>query len=246
MKTPLQFTVRLVVPALFFAWYAGEAIADEAAVAPRAFVDGSGPGWKALTGEDFVTVNGNEDTWTWKDGFLTCTGKPVGVARTKKQYTNFELVLQWRHLRSAGNSGVFAWVLEKSLEGLPPNKLPPNGIEIQILDHGYAENYEKKTGKKSDWFTTDGDVFPVGSSKMTPFPPLSADGSRSFPSKNLSRGVGQWNHYYIRAINGEIRLWVNGEEVSGGNNCNPSSGFLCLEAEGSPIEFKNIRIRELP
>ena len=51
---------------------------------------------------------------------------------------------------------------------------------------------------------------------MKPFPPLSPDGSRSFPRKELSKGVGEWNHYYVRAINGEIRLWVNGEEVSGG------------------------------
>ena len=43
--------------------------------------------------------------------------------------------------------------------------------------------------------------------------PTAAAASRR---KNLSRGVGQWNHYYVRAINGEIRLWVNGEEVSGG------------------------------
>ena len=58
------------------------------------------------------------------------------------------------------------------------------------------------------------DVFPVGNDvKMTPFPPVAPNGRRSFPSKNLSKGVGQWNHYYIRAINGEVRLWVNGEEV---------------------------------
>ena len=56
---------------------------------------------------------------------------------------------------------------------------------------------------------------------MTPFPPLSPNGSRSFPSKNLSKGVGEWNHYYVRCINGEVRLWVNGEEVSGGTGCEP-------------------------
>ena len=70
--------------------------------------------------------------------------------------------------------------------------------------------------------------------------------SRAFPRRNLSKGVGQWNHYYVRCINGEVRLWVNGEEVSGGNACTPSTGFLCLESEGAPIEFKNLRIRELP
>jgi hypothetical protein len=37
----------------------------------------------------------------------------------------------------------------------------------------------------------------------------------------VSRGVGEWNHYYVRGINGEIRLRVNGE-------------------------LRNIRVRELP
>jgi hypothetical protein len=81
---------------------------------------------------------------------------------------------------------------------------------------------------------------------MTPFPPVSPKGDRSFPRKNLSKGVGEWNHYYVRAINGEVRLWVNGEEVSGGTNCEPRTGYLCLESEGAPIDFKNLRIRELP
>ena len=72
---------------------------------------------------------------------------------------------------------------------------------------------------------------------------------REFPGgtpKERSRGVGRWNHYYVRAINGELRLWVNGEEVSGGSGAEPRTGYLCLESEGSPVEFKNIRARELP
>jgi hypothetical protein len=50
----------------------------------------------------------------------------------------------------------------------------------------------------------------------------------------------------VSGINGEIRLWVNGKEVSGGRGAEPRTGFLCLEAEGAPIEFRNIRVRELP
>ncbi len=50
----------------------------------------------------------------------------------------------------------------------------------------------------------------------------------------------------MRAINGEVRLWVNGEEVSGGPNCEPAQGYLCLESEGAPVEFKNIKLRILP
>jgi hypothetical protein len=169
----------------------------------------------------------------------------VGVIRSRQPYTNFELVVEWRHRKSGGNSGVFVWVPAESLEGLEPGRLP-HGIELQVLDHGYAEQYEQRTGKKPEGFTTHGDVFPVGSSKMTPFPPVAPGGKRSFPSKQLSKGVDEWNHYYARAINGEVRLWVNGEEVSGGTGCEPATGYLCLESEGSPVQFRNLRIRELP
>ena len=220
--------------------------ADAQPDAPKAFIDGTGPGWRTLGENDFADVNGQPDTWVWKDDHWHSTGKPIGVFRTQQKFTNFELVLQWRHLQSGGNSGVFVWVPEEALKDLKPDALPQWGIEVQALDHGYAEQHEKRTGKKGDWFTTNGDIFAVGKSKMNPFPPLSPNGSRSFPRKNLSKGVGEWNHYYVRAINGEVRLWVNGEEVSGGNNCEPRTGYLCLEAEGSPVEFKNIRIRELP
>ena len=214
--------------------------------APQAFIDGTGPGWRTLGQQDFAPVNGYPDTWTWKDGLLTCSGKPIGVMRTQQKFTNFELVVSWRHLRSAGNSGVFVWVPDEALKDLQPDVLPKYGIEVQMLDHGFKEQYEKRSGKKGDWFTTNGDIFAVGNSKLTPFPPLSPNGSRSFPRKNLSKGVGEWNHYYVRGINGEVRLWVNGEEVSGGTGADPRTGYLCLESEGSPIEFKNIRVRELP
>ncbi len=220
--------------------------ADEPVNLPKATIDGTGLDWRALGEADFVMVNGEPDTWTWKDGEVHCKGTPVGVTRSTKQITNFELVAQWRHLKAGGNSGIFVWTSEEALTNLKPGQLPPGGIEVQVLDHGYAEQYEAKNGKKPDWFTTNGDVFPVGKAKMTPFPPVAPDGKRSFPRKNLSKGVGEWNHYYVRAINAEVRLWVNGEEVSGGTHCEPKTGYLCLESEGSPVEFKNLRIRELP
>ncbi|MCI0332285.1 MAG: DUF1080 domain-containing protein [Planctomycetes bacterium] len=223
-----------------------DSTAAEPAALPKATIDGTGPDWRSLTGDDFTKVNCNDDTWTWTGGAVKCTGKPVGVIRTKKPLTNFELVAQWKHLKPGGNSGIFVWATDESLKGLKPDTLPRGGIEVQVLDHGYAEQYEQQHGKKGDWFTTNGDVFPVGTSKMKPFAPTSPGGERSFPRKNLSKGVGEWNHYYVRCINGEVHLWVNGEEVSGGTNCEPRSGYLCLESEGAPVEFKDLRIRELP
>ncbi|MBG29284.1 MAG: hypothetical protein CMI31_04690 [Opitutae bacterium] len=216
--------------------------------APKAYVDGHAKGWRALTEEDFVNVNCNKDTWSFeKDGLIKCTGKPKGVIRTKKILTNLELVVQWRHLKDAGNSGVFLWAMPESIKKLEAGQgRLPGGIEVQVLDLGYAEYYKKRYNKPPDWFTSHGDVFSTGGARIDPFPPVGPKGRRSFPTKNLTKGVGQWNHYYVRAINGEVRLWVNGEEVSGGTNCKPASGYLCLESEGAPIEFKGLRIRELP
>ncbi len=74
---------------------------------------------------------------------------------------------------------------------------------------------------------------------MVPFETkVPGNSQRSFPYKDLSLGIGQWNYYYFLAI--------NGEDITGGNNCVPKTGFLCLESEGAPIDLKGSRIRELP
>jgi gluconolactonase len=212
---------------------------------PKDLISGTGEGWRALTKDDFTNCNLDEDTFVWDGDLIKCKGSPVGVIRSVKPYTNFEMVAEWKHLKYAGNSGIFVWAPLKVLDSLKRNALP-HGIEIQVLDLGYEEQWLKNKGKPSDWFTSHGDVFPVGSSDMKPFPPVAPNGKRSFPSKRVSKGVGEWNHYYIRAVDGEVRLWVNGEEVSGGSDCKPATGYICLESEGAPIEFKNLRIKELP
>jgi len=229
--------------AVFLNFHAAFAQGD---VIPRAFIDGTGLGWRDLGEADFAHVNCATNTWSWTNGFVHCLGKPIGVIRSTVLITNFELVVQWRHLKPGGNSGVFVWATPESIQALERGQgRLPTGVEVQVLDHGYTEQYEKEYKKKADWFTSNGDVFPTGSTKMKPFPPVAPNGERSFPRKNLSRGVGEWNHYYVRAINGEVRLWVNGEEVSGGTDIRPAWGYLCLESEGSPVQFKDLRIREL-
>ncbi|HAE12562.1 MAG TPA: hypothetical protein DCG39_13065 [Opitutae bacterium] len=207
---------------------------------------GKEPGWQVLTGEDFVNVNCLADTWRWEGGHAFCTGKPTGVIRYREPLKNFELLLEWMHKKKGGNSGVFVWGTPASIAKLAAGHgRLPHGIEVQVLDLGYAEVYTKRHKKPADWFTSHGDVFPVGPVKMKPFPPVAPNGKRSFPSKETTKGINQWNHYYVRAVDGEVRLWVNGEEVSGGDGISPASGYLCLESEGAPIEFRNIRLRKL-
>ena len=179
----------------------------------------------------WTNVNCAPETWTWSDGAVHCTGIPTGALRTLRQYENFILELEWRHLKSGGNSGVFIWASPIAAPGVPFLR----AIEVQVLDHGYG---------KSDWFTTHGDVFPIHGSTMKPFG--RHNGMRSFPSEERSKGTPEWNHYRITGSNGVLRLAVNGKEVSGGEDCVWRKGYLGLESEGSPTEFRNVRIKELP
>ncbi|MEI6130963.1 MAG: DUF1080 domain-containing protein, partial [Planctomycetota bacterium] len=70
--------------------------------------------------------------------------------------------------------------------------------------------------------------------------------NRSFPTIRNTKPHGEWNHYYLRAVAGEVRLWVNGIELNRGYNSSPAEGYLALESEGALVEFRNLRIRELP
>lgn len=179
----------------------------------------------------WTNVNCAPETWTWRDGLVHCTGKPTGALRTLRPYENFILELEWRHLRRGGNAGVFIWASPIAALGVPFLR----AIEVQVLDNGYG---------KSDWYTTHGDVFPIHGSSMKPFG--RHNGMRSFPSEERSKSSPEWNHYRVTGSNGVLRLAVNGKEVSGGENCVWRKGYLGLESEGSPVEFRNVRIKELP
>ena len=182
-------------------------------------------------------VNVAADTFSVRDGMIVTTGVPTGFMATERQYENFIIELDWQHMKEAGNSGLFIWG-----EGLPAPGVPyAKGIEVQILDLGY----EKNKGAW-EWFTSHGDIFPIWGATMTAVAPMAKSGVRSFPSEKRTKPSPEWNHYRVTCNNGEIRLEVNGKEVTVGRDCVPRKGFICLESEGSEAHFKNIRIKELP
>ncbi len=184
--------------------------------------------------DGWINVNCAPETWSAKDGVIYCTGKPIGELRTTRQYENFVLELEWRHLKSGGNAGVFVWAGPIGAKGVPFLR----AVEVQVLDHGYITPSLNKS------YTTHGDIFPIHGSKMKPFGP--SNGMRSFPSEKHSKGSPEWNHYRIECNNGTVWLWVNGHKVSGGEDCDWRKGYIALESEGSPVEFRNLRVKELP
>jgi Domain of Unknown Function (DUF1080) len=191
---------------------------------------------KDLTG--WVNVNTAEDTWKVRDGLLICSGHPIGVMRTVKQYENFVLHIEWMHMEPGGNSGVFAWSNAQPDSG---TRLP-NGVEVQMLELEWP-NLNKVNGVPRPLAYVHGELFGVGGVKTTPDNPR---GERSMSIENRCKGRGEWNTYDVVAVDGVIKLSVNGKVVNGISHATQKKGYLCLESEGAEIYFRNIRILELP
>jgi hypothetical protein len=191
---------------------------------------------KDLTG--WVNVNTAEDTWSVRDGMLISTGKPIGVMRTDRQYENFILHIEWRHMEPGGNSGVFVWS-----EGEPPEgRRLPRGLEVQMLELDWVKLHTRD-GKAPPIAYVHGELFGAGGLEATPENPR---GNRSKSLENRCRGRGEWNTYDVVCVDGNVKLAVNGKFVNGIRDSRTKKGYLCLEAEGAEIHFRNIQIMELP
>jgi hypothetical protein len=192
---------------------------------------------KDLSG--WVDVNTSPETWSVRDGLLVCTGKPIGVMRSEKQYENFVLHIEWRHMQAGGNSGVFVW----SEGTAQPGVRLPKGMEVQMLELEFPKLFPEKDGKPRHQGYVSGELFGANGLEAIPDNPR---GTRSMSFEMRCLGKGEWNSYDVVAIDGTIKLAINGKFVNGMREASVRKGYLCLESEGSEIHFRNIRLMELP
>lgn len=181
----------------------------------------------------WVNVNTAEDTWKVKKGILVTTGKPIGVMRTDRQYENFILEIEWKHMEAGGNSGVFVWSEGTQFGDNPLTK----AIEVQMLELEWAT-----INNQTDAYVH-GELFPTMGMTAIPDNPR---GTRSKSLEKRCRGKGEWNKYVVVCVDGTVKLSVNGKFVNGLRASERKKGYICLEAEGAEIHFRNIRILELP
>ena len=192
---------------------------------------------KDLSG--WVDVNTSKDTWSVKDGLLICTGRPIGVMRSARQYENFLLHIEWRHMKPGGNSGVFLW---SDAQPTAANDLP-KGLEVQMLELQWPLLHPKKDGQPNHPGYVSGELFGANGLELVPENPR---GKRSMSSEFRCKGAGEWNTYDVVAVDGVVKLAINGKFVNGVSQSSTRKGYLCLESEGSEIHFRNIQILELP
>jgi len=186
----------------------------------------------------WINVNTAPDTWKVKGTELICTGNPIGVMRSEKQYENFIMHVEWKHMEAGGNSGVFVWSAARPDE----DSRLPDGVEVQMLELDWV-NLNKRNGETPPIAYVHGELFGVGGVKTIPDNPR---GERSKSVENLCKGKGEWNTYDVVCVDGTIKLSVNGKFVNGISKSSQKKGYLCLEAEGAEIHFRNMKIIELP
>src|SRR5258706_9716632 len=185
----------------------------------------------------WIDVNTSPETWKLKGEELVCTGHPIGVMRSERQYENFILHIEWKHIEPGGNSGVFVWSA-----AIPGESRLPDGVEVQMLELDWV-NLNKRDGETPPLAYVHGELFGVGGVQTVPDNPR---GPRSKSIENRCKGRGEWNTYEVICVDGVIKLSVNGKFVNGLSQSSQKKGYLCLESEGAEIHFRNLKLIALP
>ena len=163
-----------------------------------------------------------EDVWSVNDGVLICKGNPIGYIRTKEDYKNYVLKLQWRFdpEKGPGNSGAL-------LRVVGPDKVWPKSIEAQL----HSRNA--------------GDFWNIDKVRMT------VDAARTKGRRTVKlhetneKPLGQWNQYEIIVDHGTITLKVNDLVQNKATDCEEVAGKIALQSEGATIHFRDIKIKLL-
>jgi hypothetical protein len=65
------------------------------------------------------------------------------------------------------------------------------------------------------------------------------------PVPKLQKPVGEWNDWRVLAVGDRVTFWCNGQRAWEVTGFKDARGYLGLQAEGAPMEFRAIRIKEL-
>ncbi|MFH1715906.1 MAG: DUF1080 domain-containing protein [Planctomycetota bacterium] len=164
-----------------------------------------------------------DKVWSVRDGVIRCEGKPNGYIRTVESYANYKLHLEWCWPQEPTNSGVL-------LHRAGIDRVWPKCVEAQLMHENAGDFW------LLSYSTIEVDGQKIGPKEF-------ANGKKKHPSNEKS--PGEWNSYDIVCDGSLIKVSVNGLLQNEGTDANPSHGPICLQSEGSPIEFRNIYFEPL-
>jgi len=170
------------------------------------------------------------DVWSVRDGLLICKGTPLGYLATKKLYTNYRLIVEYRWApgKKPGNSGVFVRITGKP-QGLP------KCVEMQLKSGGAGDIYG------FHGFKVSGEAARRISSENKMVGKLS--GMKRI--KGNEKKPGQWNTVDVTVNGGNMTLLMNGQKVNDATGCDVLAGKIGLQSEGGEIHFRSVKLISL-
>jgi len=155
--------------------------------------------------------------FNFDNGILKVSGGSTGYIRTKKEYKNFTLSVEWRWTKTAANSGV--------LIAIQRDTVWPPCFQVQ-----------QKAGAAGDIICMNGltakeciDTVNFTVPKLQP---------------SNEKPVGEWNELKIICRNGSMTVYVNRTLQNRITEMSAKKGFIGLQAEGKPLEFRNLIIKK--
>jgi hypothetical protein len=67
------------------------------------------------------------------------------------------------------------------------------------------------------------------------------NGAKAVPT--LQKPAGEWNEWRVIVKGDQVSFWCNGQKAWEGTGIKPEKGYIGLQAEGAPMEFRHLRIR---
>ena len=162
------------------------------------------------------------------DGMINVSGLPFGYLRTKKEYKNFNLHAEYRWIGTPTNSGIF-------LNATVADKIWPLCMECQLAN------------------TKAGDIILMGvGAGITRRDTVLFSNNPEKPNivvkkleNSSEKPAGEWNTVDIVCTEKNLEIKINGVLQNIGTNLSLTSGSICLQSEGGPMQFRNVYVELL-
>ena len=189
--------------------------------------------------------------WNQDNGILFCdASRGHSYLATKAEFIDFILHVEWRYMGDEGsqNSGILVRMLPERYV-MHQCELSRSNLRLfggVLMDSIITPITAIEPGPAGLWQA--GIVhFPYDWNKRiklqleTPNPKVPSVVKKSH--ERMIRQIGEWNTTEILCVKNYIIIWNNGSICSYTDNCTIMEGVIGLEAEGHPLEFRNVLIR---
>jgi hypothetical protein len=183
-------------------------------------------GWVAEGAKEYSQDGQTVPVWSVQDGNLLCKGRGFGFLRyDRREFGDFALHLEFR-MEPKCNSGV--GIRTRQFDPKQSRATRPSfySYEIQLTDdHGKPANAHSS-----------GSLYRYVA-----------------PSESAMKPAKEWNTMDIECVGPRIKITLNGAPIIDVDQTTipalkdkPQKGYVCVQNHGGTIEFRNIRVRELP